>query len=91
MVARSIQTSEEAVPSDDILGVSRRRFRVHVKQVIRGSDTRNIVVAEGISHGRPREDIDFLMVLRRRGDGTYAKVTAAIWDAPRPELAEPCS
>ena len=92
VVGRQAQVSEVPVASDDLLGVSRRVVRIDIKRVVKGAEPRETVLAEGISHGRPREDLDFLLVLEPRSDGTYSKRAGAVWEVSRrPGLIEPCS
>jgi hypothetical protein len=91
VIGRLAQLNEAPVPSDHPLRVSQRQFRFQIKRVIKGVESRTSVLAEGVSHSRPREDVDFLMVLEPRPDGTYSKRTGALWNvSPRPALVEPC-
>ena len=91
VIARQALLSEELVPSNHPIGVSRMVLRIDIKSVVRGSEPRRSVLAEGTLHNQPREDLDFLLVLRPRPDGTYLKSSGAVWDATPPKLAEPCS
>ena len=70
----------------------RWQLQVKIKRVVRGSESRAVVPASAVSHGRIRGDRDFLAVLTPAEPGGYVLQTAALWDVtPRPRLAEPCS
>jgi hypothetical protein len=94
VIGRVVTLSSEGIPDSDFLPnwQSRNKLEVRIKRVVRGSERRNVVPAIGIHHGKLRDDLDFLAVLRPTETGVYRFETAAVWnERPHPRLVEPCS
>lgn len=91
-MGRIATTSQKAYDGSDVLPGWRSEYglEVHIKHVVRGTERRRVVPANGISHTQIRDDKDFLAVLSPRQGGGYFLETAALIRY-RPKLREPCS
>ena len=89
VVASVHNDAEEPVKSDnDLLGHSWFSATLNVKHVVKGPNLPPVLHVRYFSHAAMRQDLDFMLVLKRTGSGYEITTGQLMW--LRPHLAQGC-
>jgi hypothetical protein len=90
VVARVKNEAEEPSKSEnDLLGHSWFSASLNVKRVVKGVDVPGVLPVRYYSHAAFREDLDFMLVLKRTDRGYEVTAGQLMW--LRPHLAHRCT
>ena len=82
----TVREQPEPPPAD---WQSRYDVQIHIRKVVRGTESRTVVPASAIAHAHLRDDIDFLMVLTPEPGGGFSIKSAQI-NSLKPGLKSRC-